>query len=315
MGAESLSLRSIMGMFYRQLEEEREQSWEPQIAFRVNSDQAIEEFPFLSAVPVMREWIGGRQAKGFYEKSIRIPNKHWEATIDFKLEELRRDKTGQVRTRIGELAARAAAHPRSLLSALLLSGDSSLCYDGQFFFDTDHAEGVSGAQSNSITVDITTLNVPLARQGTTTAPSGWVLAEAIARSIMHFKTLKDDVGEPIHQESKRFLVMVPVTLLGASQDARREKFSFDVANILASLGYDVSIQINPRLTWTDKFVVFRTDADMKALIHQVETDVGLKAKGEGSDFTFDTNHVQYGIDQWSNVEYGFWQYAILSRLV
>jgi len=68
---------------------------------------------------------------------------------------------------------------------------------------------------------------------------------------------------------------------------------------------------NPRLTWTEKIAVFRTDSNVKALIRQEETGVVVKAKAEGSDYEFDNDAHEYGVDTWRNVGYGYWQNACL----
>jgi phage major head subunit gpT-like protein len=73
----------------------------------------------------------------------------------------------------------------------------------------------------------------------------------------------------------------------------------------------IDIAANPRLTWTDKFAVFRTDSPIKGLIRQSEMDVELKAKAEGSEFEFDNDAWQFGIDSWRNVGYGYWQRGCL----
>ena len=73
---------------------------------------------------------------------------------------------------------------------------------------------------------------------------------------------------------------------------------------------------NVRLNaWTDKFVIFRTDGRLKAFIRQQETDVAMKAKAEGSEYEFDNDAHQYGVDTWRNVGFGRWQYAVLNQLV
>src|ERR1051325_2608810 len=77
---------------------------------------------------------------------LTIVNKTWESTIRIDADEQRRDKTGQIMVRVNELARRVATHPNKLLSTLISSGASSACYDGQYFFDTDHSEGDSGTQ-------------------------------------------------------------------------------------------------------------------------------------------------------------------------
>ena len=50
-----------------------------------------------------------------------------------------------------------------------INGEATVCYDGQYFFDTDHVEGDSGTQSNDLSVDISALACSV--HGTTTAPS------------------------------------------------------------------------------------------------------------------------------------------------
>ncbi len=80
-------------------------------------------------------------------------------------------------------------------------------------------------------------------------------------------------------------------------------------------GLKVRVQMNPRLTWTDKFGVFRTDSPIKAFIRQSEGGPELKAKAEGSEFEFDNDAWQFGIDAWRSVGYGYWQRACLVTMI
>src|SRR3990172_9481985 len=118
MGAERLSSRAIIGEFYKTLEQDIGASWIGGLSMYFASDQNSEEYPWLGMTPMMREWIGGRNAKGFRENGITIKNKHYEATLEVLLKDLRRDKTGQVMVRIREMAQRANAHWASLISTL-----------------------------------------------------------------------------------------------------------------------------------------------------------------------------------------------------
>lgn len=94
MSAQGLSSRAIIGEFYRRLEQDMGNSWISQISMLFQSDQESETYRWLGQSPVMREWIGGRQAKGFRETGMTIFNKHFEATLEVLLNELRRDKNG-----------------------------------------------------------------------------------------------------------------------------------------------------------------------------------------------------------------------------
>lgn len=106
MSLNKLSSRAIIGEFYKRLNADDGMEWISAISNYFTSDQDTEEYAWIGQSPVMREWIGGRHAKGFTSNGISIENKHFEATIDIPVKHLRRDKTGQVKVRIGELATR-----------------------------------------------------------------------------------------------------------------------------------------------------------------------------------------------------------------
>jgi phage major head subunit gpT-like protein len=311
-----LSSRAIVGMYYARLEANPGMAWIDGISNLFGSDQASETYNFLGQSPAMREWIASRQAKGFSGQGVTIVNKHYEATIEIQKKDLRRDKTGQIRTRIEEFSDRAQTHWASLLSTLLINGPSTACYDGQFFFDTDHSEGDSGTQDNDITVDISAL--PAAVHGATTAPSVEEMQQVMLKTIAQIMSFKDNQGEPMNENARRFLVVVPTALYLVAVAAVSTLTTAALQqnlnpNIIAGLTVDV--QMNPRLTWTDSFAVFRTDSPIKAFIRQTEQEVELKAKAEGSEFEFDNDAWQFGIDAWRGVGYGYWQRACYVTMV
>lgn len=313
MGAASLSSRAIIGMFYNRLSQDMGMSWMPGISMLFTSDQDSEEYPWLGQVPQMREWVGGRQAKGFIENGITVKNKHFEATIEFLLKDLRRDKTGQVQARINELADRTNSHWASLLSTLIANGAASACYDGQYFFDTDHVDVNADnqvAQSNAISVDISAL--PASVHGAVAAPSVEEMQQSILTGITQIMAFKDDRGEPMSEFARNFLVMVPPSLSIVASTAVVQPLGAGAAVQGAPSGLNIAVAANPRLSaWTDKFAVFRTDGAVKPFIRQQETEPQLKAKAEGSEFEFDNDSHQYGVDTWRNVAYGYWQHACL----
>ena len=309
--------RQIIGTFYKALEQDVGAAWIPQISNYFTSDQASEEYAWLGMSPAMREWIGGRNAKGFRENSITIANKHFEATLEVLVRDLRRDKTPQIQARIAEMARRANAHWASLLSTLILNGPSTLCYDGQYFFDTDHSEGASGTQNNDITVDISAM--PCTLHGTTTAPSVEEFQWAIIYGIQAIVGFKDDQGEPMNEDANSFLVMVPPSFYNVGLQAVATPVQIAASQTaLTALKGQFSIVTVPNVrlaSWTDSFAVFRTDSNVKAFIRQEEQGVQLKVKGYGSEYEFDNDAHQYGIDTWRNVGYGYWQNACYVTLV
>lgn len=312
---ETLSSRAVIGMYYERLQALAAIGWIDAISNYFTSDQPSEEYAWMNMPPTLREWIGGRHAKGLTANGIEIKNRHYEATMEILLRDLRRDKTGQLRVRMSEFAERGLTHFASLLSTLVVNGESALCYDGQYFFDEDHAEGASGSQSNDISVDISAL--PASVHGAATAPSPEEMQQAILKSIAQLHTFVDDQREPLNELASQFLVMVPVGL----SDAARSGLSMARAAGPSTFeidGMSIRLAVNPRLTaagWTDKFTTWRTDGSIKPLIRQEETAPRLKIKDEDSEFAFDNDAIQIGIDTWRNVGYGRWQGACLTKLV
>ncbi len=310
MGASALSSRAIIGEFYATLQQDLGLSWIDSVSNLFDSNQESETYKWLGMAPGMREWIGGRQAKGFRNDGVTIVNKNFEATLEVLVDEIRRDKTGQVMVRVRELAERTNSHWASLLSALLIAGESAACYDGQFFFDTDHVEDDSGSQSNDLTSDITT----------TTAPTAGEMETAILKSIEAILGFKDNQGEPMNEGARMFEVMVPVPFMSAAAGAIGSQIIVDSSTsrtnrilTLGSLGgFQVALRVNPRLTWTTKFATFRADGQTKALIRQEEEGVTMTAIAEGSELEFKERKHHYGVKAIRNVGYGYWQRACLT---
>ena len=311
MGIQGLGSRAIIGKFYETLEQNTGAGWVDRISMYMPSDQESETYKWLGQSPAMREWIGGRDAKGFNENGFTVKNKHFEATLEVFVQDLKRDKTGQTLIRIAELADRTNAHWASLGASMILNGAAAYCYDGQYFFSASHAEGDSGTQSNSISIDISAL--PAQVHGSTTAPSPEEMAMCIFQAIASILSFKDNQGEPMNENAMNFVVMVPISLLPYATSAiSADTFASGSDNSLKKSGFSLSVVGSPRLnTWTANFAVFNTDGRVSPLIRQEEEPVTLKAIAEGSELEFKEGKHQYGVDCWRNMGYGYWQKACL----
>lgn len=318
MDQSALSSRAISGMYYAALEQNAGAAWVNGVSNLFDSDQSLETYPFLGQVPRYREWLGGRSAKGLRSDAFSITNKHYEATLEISLKDIRRDKTGQIEARMAEFIKAQNTHWASLLSTLTLNGLSAVCYDGQYFFDTDHVSGDSGSQSNSIQVDISAL--PTQTHGAITLPSVEEMQLAILQGIIQIQSLKDDRGEPLNEDASGFLVLVPTGLSFIAKMAVAPLITANnaVANMNPNAMPDMRVEVASasRLnTWTSKFAIFRTDSAIKAFIRQRETDDALKVKGEDSEYAFDNDAIQIGLDAWRNAGYGLWQRACLVEMI
>ena len=301
-----LTSQAIIGRFYRRLEEFAQSSWWTQLAMRFSSTQESETYRWLGMVPQVREWVGGRQIRPLRSQGVTIVNKTWESTIRVDADEQRRDKSGQILVRVNEMARRVATHPNKLLTELILGGDTDLAYDGESYFGTSHSEGDSGTQSNSITYDA----------GTPTAPSDAEMYAAIVKALGQLISFQDDQGEPMNESAREFLVMTPMPFLSATLTALSSQ-QIDASSNPLSGGepFRVNWVANPRLTWTDKFAVFRTDGQSRPFIFQEELPVQVQVLAEGSELEINENQHQYGVKAIHEAGYGFWQDACLVTLV
>jgi len=223
MGLKSLQSRAIIGRFYEVEQAGMQAGFSEKIGMKFMSDQESETYKFLGAAPTMREWIGGRQAQKLASLGITIPNLDFEATIEVTRDERTYDKTGQVDVRISEMAELATGHWDELSTTLIMAGETTVCYDGQYYFDTDHVTGDSGVQTNDLSAsDYTELNVT-----DPTNPTANELVDVILKMLQHFYTLKNDKGKPVNGSAKKFAVMVPASFAG--RQFTRRTFPQDLA--------------------------------------------------------------------------------------
>lgn len=134
-------------------------SYWKKVATEVASTTKNNTYGWLGQMPAFREWIGDRVIKDIAAHGYSITNKDWESTVGVKRTDIEDDEVGVYRPLFEEMGRAAGVHPDELVFALLAAGRTTLCYDGQNFFDTDHpryanADG-TGAVTNVANVDAT----------------------------------------------------------------------------------------------------------------------------------------------------------------
>lgn len=121
------------------------------IAKLISSSGKSNTYEWLSQFPAFREWVGSRLHKVFKENGYNVPNRKFETTVDVKVEDIEDDNLGQYGT-LAEGAGQSAADlMNDLVFGLIATGFNSLCYDGQYFFDTDHPVAANEDGSGAIT--------------------------------------------------------------------------------------------------------------------------------------------------------------------
>lgn len=122
------------------------------IALTVPSSTGSEEYAWLGQFPGMREWLGDRVINGVLVHGYTIKNRSFELTVGVPRESIDDDQYGVFTPMMTEMGRVTAEHPDKLVFELIKAGTTTLCYDGQNFFDTDHPvldeAGVEQSQSN-----------------------------------------------------------------------------------------------------------------------------------------------------------------------
>jgi len=278
--------------------------WVDQVAMRITSDDASESYGWLGSVPGLSEFIGGRTKAELKEYEFSIDNKDYESTLVFQRKDMRRDKAGMIELRVGQFSQRVMDHPAKLISTLIINGEASLCYDGQYYFDVDHKDRDEAAQSNDISSPAVA----------PTAPTTAEMTSAIMAAIQAMYGFTDDQGEPVNQSAMDFMVMVPVPFMRVALEATTALLgSGGATNLLPALKgkININIQVNPRLSWTTKMAVIRTDGGVKPFILQEEYGAEPWALGPDSEHCTTTGECWYGVDWGGNVGYADWRGAVL----
>jgi len=130
---------------FQQAYEGAESTWE-QVATPIPSTTAENIYPWLGQSTQFREWVGERVFQSLKLHDYRIRNKTFENTVAVPRETIEDDQYGVFTPMVAQLGQDAKEHPDLLIFELLKNGFTTPCYDGQYFFDTDHPVGAAGSQ-------------------------------------------------------------------------------------------------------------------------------------------------------------------------
>ncbi len=273
----------------------------PNVCAVVPSDGADEAYGFLGSMPGVREWLGDRQFNELRSATFTIANKHWENSLRISKNDLADDRMAMYGPVMEDLAIEAAYHPDELLFTALVNGESAACFDGQYFYDTDHSWGDSGSQSNDLTYAAATSTIPTAAE--------FKAAFHQARAAM-LKFTNDQgklLNRPISTGLTNLLVVVnpdfeviaKEALLSALIGGGNTNIVVDAPRIISSA----------YLTDTSKFYLFNLDGAMKPFVFQAREPLTRQMKGLDD---IETKDVKFMTEARYNVGYLAWWKACLT---
>lgn len=117
-----------------------------QVATLITSNTSEQRYGWLGKITRFREWVGERNYQNLIAHDYTIKNRTFENSVVVNRDEIEDDQYGVYAPVMRQLGQDAALHPDELVFGLLKAGFTTTCYDGQYFFDTDHPVGLPGQQ-------------------------------------------------------------------------------------------------------------------------------------------------------------------------
>lgn len=128
----------------------RNEDWR-RIAKPISSSGMSNTYEWLSDFPAFREWVGARVHKTAKETAFTVKNRKFENTLDIPREAIEDDNFGQY----GDVAQSYGESVFDLKNELIFQcvagATAGICYDGQYFLDTDHPVYANADGSGSAT--------------------------------------------------------------------------------------------------------------------------------------------------------------------
>lgn len=232
----------------------------PTICTEIQSGGSDEKYGLLGAMPGVKEWLGDRQFKKLRAGDFVIANREWEDSVEFEKNDIDDDRLGLATELARDFGTEAMLHPDELLLEALVAGETTACFDGQNFFDTDHSWGDSGSQSNDLSY--------AAASGT--APTAEEFKAAFHQSRVTMLGFKNDQGKklirPVLRGANKFICLVPLELQEAAENGLN-------ATLVSTGGSNVVIDRPeiipcPSLTDSTKFYTFLMEGALKPFVFQ-----------------------------------------------
>lgn len=142
--------------------------WASQLATEVPSTTRENRYHWMDMVPRMREWVGERVIRNLTSRVFSITNKPWELTVEVDKDDIEDDNLGVYNGWIDMVGQQARKWPDDVLTDVIQAARTTVCADGQYFFDTDHPVNIDqsglGTYSNNLTTTaLTAANYGAAR--------------------------------------------------------------------------------------------------------------------------------------------------------
>lgn len=285
------------------------QVW-PLLAMLIRSTSKDESYAWLESVPGMKEFLGPRIFQQLRSSSFTIANRTFEQSLGIDREDIDDDRYQIYSPTIRRMAQKASIHPDQLLFELINNGHTQTCYDGQYFYDTDHVTGDSGTQDNDLTYS--------AASGT--SPTVDEFRGAFTAALLKMLSYKDDQGdffiESELMDPGNLQVLVPPSMWEVAVKAMNQLITVDgnagVTNVMIAKGQVRPIQrLSTAGGGSDAvFHLIYNGGPIKPFIFQQRKPLVTQTKGVND---IEEKLIKMMTEARYNVGYGLWQFAVRTQ--
>ena len=259
-------------------------------AMRVPSGGSENNYKWMSLFPKMREWIGDKVVKALEAFDYTIKNKSFEATVEVDRDDIEDDSAGVYSTLAKDAGLSAKNWPGELIDDLKNAAFVSFCFDGQYFYDTDHPVG-EGVMSNKLTAVLSDANRAAADA-------------SIGAAIVMIQTFKDDEGRPL--KLMPGMIEVPPALSATAEALyTNDKLADGSGNPYKG---KLKPKTNPGLISATAWFVHVTSRPLKPFVFQERKAAHFVSMTSlDADSVFKRKKFLFGAEGRGNAGYGLWQ--------
>ena len=256
----------------------------------VPSGSSQNDYAWLSRFPRMRKWLGDKVIKSLAAFKYTIVNDDWETTVEVDRNDIEDDQIGIYAPMAQEAGFSSKQLPDEIDADLKNGAFAGICYDGQYFYDTDHP--VAGASvSNKGTA-------ALSAATTAAAAASYGAARTAIMSIT------DDEGRPLALIPD-VLEVPPALEATARLICESDKLTDQSPNPYKGTA---RVLVNPRLTSATAWFLHVTNRPLKPFVFQQrKAPVFVSQTDMNADNVFMRKNYLFGAEARCAGGYGLWQ--------
>lgn len=253
---------AILQSFFLQLEMRFQAAYQRRKTYWQNyaelcpSNTESNVYSWLAELPGLREWVGPRLVHNIAARAYTLPNKPFEHTYAIDKYKIADDQAG-IYGRSADLQGDAAARwPDDIVTAALMAGNSTLCYDGTNFFSTSHPVDIDDASQGVYSNLLTTRPLTLANY-------------AFAKKTM--RSYKGESGKPLEVEPT-ILIVGPDNEQAAKEITNGTLISKTTQNVAGTENVAAAAVTNVYVGDVTTIVMPRLSADTAGVWYLASTD-------------------------------------------